>query len=89
MFFEVIFYNVHSCEVDNYTNFTVDLIWPLQFFSAEICGSVRVNSGIRHPYNPGKFITCTRESPKVRNCPGTTCFDDRSQQCLFTCDNDD
>lgn len=26
MFFEVIFYNVHSCEVDNYTNFTVDLI---------------------------------------------------------------
>ncbi|XP_022339861.2 uncharacterized protein LOC111134788 [Crassostrea virginica] len=57
--------------------------------SPEICASVPINSGIRHPYNPRKYITCTRESPKVRNCPGTTCFNDSSQQCLFSCDNDD
>ncbi|XP_062602703.1 neurogenic locus notch homolog protein 1-like [Saccostrea cucullata] len=57
--------------------------------SPEICAAVPLNKGIRHPYNKEKYITCTREAPKVRNCPNTTCFDDRSQQCLFTCDNDD
>ena len=55
------------------------------FHVAKICERVAINRSVRHPYNPNKYITCTREAPQARFCPGSTCFDESSQQCTFSC----